>query len=287
MTREQAIKSARTGAFVAFGVCGLTAVISLYATRANVTEGSWSLFNDPTIIADILLSLICGFGLLRQSRAAAVIVFTWFVLSKIYQFVEYPSATAGGGLLIALVILFFFAKAIRATFRFHKLEKEQNPHYRTTSKWAYILGIPTGLIALVLIVFGFLTTTDILPSTNVISGQELSASDTTVLIDNLVVLPEERIEYFYSEGFLSIKEGGSVLTDKRVISYWQEDGTIQSSSITFEEVARIELIEQGNYLNDSVYKVFDNNGYWLVLWLSSESRGDITFIDALRQKIGN
>ena len=140
---------------------------------------------------------------------------------------------------------------------------------------------------LFLCVYGLLSVTNILPSSEVVSGQELSVSDTSLLIDNSIVFPNENIEYFYSEGLLSIKEGGSVLTDKRIIAYWQEDGTIQIESNPFFEISSIELIEEGNYLNNSVHKVFGNKDHWLLLILSTEKQGDIEFINALRQKVGD
>ena len=109
------------------------------------------------------------------------------------------------------------------------------------------------------------------------------------VVENNIIAPNERIKYFYSEGFLSIKEGGSILTDERVIVYWQkDDGAIERWWLPFGQIASVELTEEGNYLNDSTYRVtsFDNQ-YWLDLYLSFENRGDIKFVNALRKKVGN
>ena len=69
--------------------------------------------------------------------------------------------------------------------------------------------------------FGLMTMTGVLPSTEVVTGSKMNSKDVSLLIEKSVINQNEKIEYFYSEGFSSILEGGSILTNNRVIVYFQ------------------------------------------------------------------
>ena len=91
--------------------------------------------------------------------------------------------------------------------------------------------------------------------------------------------------------FFSVLAGGSILTTDRVILYLpDEDGDkeLEVYEIYFNDVAFVGLIEIGDFLNNSVYKI---NSYepdaWLQIALSTENKGDVKFIEALRSKIAN
>jgi len=82
----------------------------------------------------------------------------------------------------------------------------------------------------------------------------------------------------------SILEGGSVLTDDRVIMYFtNEDNELEIYELYFSEIATVELVSMGNMFNNSVYRVHSfNPDAWLEISLSAEKRGDIMFIERLR-----
>ena len=65
--------------------------------------------------------------------------------------------------------------------------------------------------------------TGTLPSIEVQAGGNVSQRDKDALISNAVVSKDDHIEYFYSSGFTSILEGGSILTDDRVILYQPDE----------------------------------------------------------------
>jgi len=76
--------------------------------------------------------------------------------------------------------------------------------------------------------------------------------------------------------------------NRTVVVYFQEDGELKVYGLPFQEIVSIDLIEQGNYLNNSIYKVRSfHEDAWIRLLLSAENRGDITFVEALRKKITN
>ena len=131
-----------------------------------------------------------------------------------------------------------------------------------------------------------MTMTGVLPSTEVQTGTKVLLSDRNALISNTIISKDDHIEYFYSVGVTSIMEGGTVLTNDRVILYFtDEDQKIQVYEIYFNDIVSIELIEMGNAMNDSIYKINSKKpDAWLQIPLSTENRGDIKFIEALRAK---
>ena len=127
------------------------------------------------------------------------------------------------------------------------------------------------------------------PPVEVIAGNSMRQSDRALLVQSGIILEDENVEYFYSDGLISIKERGSVLTNQRVIAYGpNEEGEIEVYALYFDAVGSVELVEQGNVLNPSVYKVTSTSGdSWLFIVLSTENGGHLKFIKGLQGRIGS
>lgn len=285
MNKTEAIKATKNGAIAASISGVLTLAMFLFATFSNAS-GIFGFWNDPTVIFDIFLIFACAYGIYKKSRFAAVLLFCYFIFAKIYFGIETGKVS---GLGIALIFLYFYGKAIQGAFVFHKIEKAENPDYKATPKWVLYTGIPILTIFIILIGIGLMTTPGVLPSTEVQPGTKVLHSDRGALISNNIILKDDHIEYFYSVGATSIMEGGTVLTNDRVILYYTNAmQKIEVYEIYFNDIVSIELIEMGNTFNDSIYKI--NSKYpdaWLKIPLSTENRGDMKFIETLRAKTKN
>jgi len=136
-------------------------------------------------------------------------------------------------------------------------------------------------------VLGVLVDTGYVPSERVLSADEVSDGDYQTLRDEGLLEQGEMVEYFFSEGILSIKEGGSILTNYRVIAYEQtEDDLIDYYSILNNEIVSVDLVEQGTATGYSVYQVNgvgDDN--WIYLYLPHEYGDGERFANAVRAKI--
>jgi hypothetical protein len=143
------------------------------------------------------------------------------------------------------------------------------------------------IIGAALMVVGLMTVTGVLPSTEVQIGTEISQSDRDLLISNDIIAKGDHIEYFYSTGLISILEGGSILTEDRVILYLPEDNKkIEVYEVSVNDISSIELVERGNAMNNSLYKINSRKpDAWLQIELSAENKGDVKFIEALRAKV--
>jgi len=283
MNREEAIKATHNGAIAACISGGLTLVFVLFALFSNDTN-RFSIWNDPSNFFDIILIFGCAFGVYKKSRFAAVLIFVYFIFAKIVIGIETGKFSGIG---IGLVFLYFYGKAIQGAFTFHKIEKAENPNHKSTPKWVYFAGIPTVIVFLCFAGFGLMSMTGVVPSTEVQPGAKISLKNKDILISNNIIAADDTILYFYSGGLTNLLEGGSVLTDDRVILYLNDENQeLQVYELFFKHITSVELIAMGNFMNDSIYKVNTNHpDAWLQLALSAENRGDVLFIEALRNKI--
>jgi serine/threonine-protein kinase len=108
-----------TRAWVAGAISGsLTLVLTLLAVSGTAQLGglnAWS-FLDVTLIFGLT------FGIYKKSRTCAVLMFIYYVGSKILQFVEYGSAGTGMG--FGIIFAIFFGMGVAGTFQYHAIKKE-------------------------------------------------------------------------------------------------------------------------------------------------------------------
>ena len=284
MDREKALKATRNGAIAAFISAFLTLGFLLIALKTDADEGFFGFLNDPVIFFDIIVILICAIGMLRRSRVAAIAIFVYFIFAKIFFLLETGKPT---GFAVALVFLYFYGKAIQGAFVYHRLEREASPEQKKGSRWKYYVGIPIVVLIFAIMGLGLLTMTSVLPSTEVLAGSRMHASDISALTEEGLIYPDEKVVYFYSSGFLSILESGNILTDNRVVVYIQgEEGGLEIYEMLFADITSVELIEQGDFLNDSIYEVSsDHDEMWLRLYLSTEGEGDQKLIEELKKRV--
>lgn len=283
MDREKAIKATRNGAIAAFISAFATLGLALIAISSKAGDGYLGYLNDPIIFFDVILIVICAVGMLKRSRVAAIAIFVYFIFAKIFFLFETGKPTGFG---MALIFLYFYGRAIQGAFVYHRLEREENPEQKKGSRWKYYVGIPIVVLTFIIMGFGLLTMTSVLPSTEVLAGSKMHSSDISALTEEGLIYPDEEIVYFYSDGFLSILESGNILTDNRVVVYTQEEGSLEIYEMLFADITSIVLIEEGSFLEDSVFEVRSaRDDTWLRLFLSTEGKGDAKFVEELKKRV--
>lgn len=280
MDKEKAIQATKTGAICACFSASMTLVIAIFAIRNN-SSGTIGIWNDPTVFLDVVVILILAYGMYRKSLTAAVVMFIYFLFAKIIMAMELGRPT---GIVLGLVFLYIFGKAIQGAYVLQKIEKAENPDYPTKSNRMKFFIITGVVILFSLMGVGMLTTTGTLTPTEVLEGKDLSKDYREALIKSDIIDSGDSIQYFYSEAFSSIEEAGSILTSDRVIMYLEDEKKDTAVyELYLEDITDVELIEAGNVLNDSVYRVYgDSREVYLTIVLSTENKGDVKFIEALR-----
>lgn len=279
MDMEKAEKAVRNGAIAGFIVAGMTTLIFMLA-MSGVGDGALDYWNDPLLFIDIVLAAGLSFGLLFRSRTCAILLFAYFLISKLVLIAETGQFQ---GIVLALVMLYFFGQAIRGTFAWHRIRQKEDPDYKPTGKLGYILmfsGILVGFLTLGLIVLSLLG-----PPTYVVDGIDLDQSDREILLAEGLIDPAEDILMYYSAGLFSIREDGSILTDRRVISYEETEDGLWVGAAPFGDIRKVEVVEQGDLLNDTTTLVTLYDGAQFYLVLSAENDGDKRFITELEKRL--
>ncbi len=282
MNLKEAEDSIKRGVYAGLIFGALVAGISLIAMSQG-DKGSLSYWDDPWMFAEVALILVITFGVSRKSRAAAIALFLYYLVSRVALMVELNTVPGVGGILFTIIFLFVFGKAIFGSFVYHRLRKIEDPEYKAVKLWMKIAAVPAVLVAalsLFLFVLGILG-----PPTVVVHGGELSIADQELLLAEDIVESDERIVYFYSPGLFSLLEGGSVMTDKRMIAYGESEGERYHLSTYFGEIENAEWYVRGGDFSDSVISITDSEGDVINLTVSAEAGGDQLFMDELQTRI--
>ncbi len=152
-----------------------------------------------------------------------------------------------------------------------------------------ILGSIVGVVVVALYGFSFLMDTGVVPSDRVQTHSEIADKHMDVLLTEGIIDQGEQIEHFYSEGLLSVREGGSILTDRRVIAYAEdENDELWIFEFAFAEIVSIEQVQEGTTFDYAVYLVNgEGEDNYLELWLPHENGDAARFVGALQAKIGH
>jgi len=113
---EDIRKDIRNGAIFALISCALTLGLTLYTVYVSQDDpfAAWN-FVDVGLIAAF------AFGIWRKSRVAATMMFAYFLFSKILELVDTGKP---GGILLTIAFAYYFYKAMRATYRYHRFLKQ-------------------------------------------------------------------------------------------------------------------------------------------------------------------
>ena len=93
----------------------MTLLLTVIAISGSSIAGysAWQLL-DVALVAGL------AFGIYRKSRACAVVMFIYFLISKILVVVE---TGQGSGLVLGAVFLYFYWQGVVGTFAYHRLVK--------------------------------------------------------------------------------------------------------------------------------------------------------------------
>ena len=281
MNKEKAFKATRRGGIAGFIIAALTSAITCYAISTEASTVPLSNFNDGWLFVDVAIYLFGSLMLFtRQSRVAAVMLLGFYLTNLVLGGIETNSFPIS---LPSLIFMYFFVTAAWGAFVFQNYRKQENPDKRM-SKLVIGLSVPVVMVVGLVMGLGVAVETGMIPSTEVVAGSKLRDRDIQRLRDNDIISSQETVAWFFSDGFLSILSGGSVLTDKHVISYSREGDEFLIDKFSVSEVAGVQLISAGDALNYSSYELKSSDGYYMELWLAGES-SDALFIDHLNKQV--
>lgn len=181
---------------------------------------------------------------------------------------------------LVIVILLFFARSKPNTDAPPELPATgKTPVFET--KTLRIFGVLAAIGIAALLVLGLLIQAGILPDTAVLRGNELSPTARGDLYEIGVLQETENVLFFYSGGFLSIKEDGNFFTESRVVSYSLVDEEFWLGEARFEEIEEIKFEKKQGFAADSIITIYPKTGEGFYLVVSNEDDKDEDFYAAL------
>jgi|GEM_PF-2706458 len=278
MDRAAATKATKAGAIAALISGIITTVIFLGAFLSNA-QGDFAYFNDPWIIIDIVLVFALAYFIFKNSRVAAVVMFFYFLLSKLVLGIELNNVAS---IPVSLAFLYFFGQAVRGAFAFHKIEKAENPNYSSPKKWVIISGSIVAAVLFILVGIGLLA-----PPVGVVAGEELAERFKKKLVSAEIIGENETISYFYTPAIMDVSAEGTLITDERIILYMpDENGAVSVYYLDLKDVRNIHEIQKGSFVDDSVYRIeTDEAEKWMQVPLSVDSDGHLLFVKDVEQVI--
>ena len=282
MNKEKAIGWIQESFYAAIFVLVITAGATIYSILSNTTEGTFRLWNDWSIIGDIAIIIVLAFFIKRKSRFAASTILIYFLISKIMLFSADLNNLRISSLITSLIFIFFFARGAYATFVYHKLERIENPDYKTPSKKGLFIGVP---IIIFFIVAGWLIA--VTPGTmEVMKSSEISAIIKNKLTEAEVTKKGDKIDFFYSYGISDIIEEGVVFTDEYLIYYITEEDKTKSYRLPYSNMKEIRLKEKGDYFNDTIIEInFKGSDNWIPVYLNTRLDRDMEVFNKIQSLI--
>jgi hypothetical protein len=268
---EQAKRYSRQAGFAAFLIGGSMTLLHLLAANISSQDPRSSYFADPWILIDIALIFLCGVGLLRCSRVAAIIMLIEYTLGMVDKALTLENINPISAIpAIAFVLL--LGRGAKGAFAYHRIRKEMDPDYKVKGKWLlWLFGMPVVGIALLIGTWCLLVELAVLPSTKILSGEEMATRHVELLESEGMIDKDETLLWFYSNGLFSILQDGNLITDKRIISYATEEEGFFASQAEFEMVDCVNVLEEDEY-GDVTFEVWCQDSETFVLWFPSDDK---------------
>jgi tetratricopeptide (TPR) repeat protein len=285
MEMRAAKRKVRIAGFFALVATIVGVGYTLYALVEQSDRGALALYNSPFALIDVVVSLLLTIGIWRFSRMAAVAFLLIYFLSRLYFALELGQ---GVGAAVVLIFAYFLWNGIRGAFAVHRLRKQEEGGYRATRAWHVLVAFPAVIAYLGVLIWLLSTTLGVLPSPNVVEGERFAPWNRNALESYGVLEEDEEIELFYSNSLTSIRKDGNIITDRRVISYAEdEDGEIQQQSADFLEISDARIVSPGNYFNPTIINVETINETKITIFAPTTRSGDWRILQRLKARIAS
>ncbi len=114
------------------------------------------------------------------------------------------------------------------------------------------------------------------------TGVQMSEKDVATLRAMNVVQPGEQIELFCASGTFSIKEGGVVLTDGRLVVYGSSGAP---RSVRLQDIEMIDFTPAESWIGDGHFTVVSEDGQVLTFTVDGMEKGDRLFHRTLERRV--
>jgi hypothetical protein len=204
-----------------------------------------------------------------QATALSVAFFTVITLSAIVDTLALP-------LLLLSAIL-----ALPLLNMVNRINHETPAAIAYNSSWSFRHFL-IAIIFLPLFVFTLGPEFGLLPSASVVRGEKLLAHDIKFMQRAGIIHPGEKVEYFYSDALLMIRNDGNGFTARQVFSYWVDNNDyFNVDTVEFDDIGDIKVTWASGFGDNTVVEVFRNDQSRVILYVSSIDSKDKLFVQHL------
>ena len=256
---------------------GITLLVILVAASGSTAFAELGV--DWWSLIDVVVILVLSFGLYKKSRICAVLLFVYFVFSKIILWAIVGSVR---GVLMAILFGYFFFQGIRGTFAKHSLSVQTIPESEGSRmpKWLWILGGSVTFVVVVLLSL-VMYVGIVGPGTEVAPGAQVPERFLSTIRALDLLEPGEQVKFFYSDALVNIEDGFYLFTERKVVVYKSEYEQ-PALILPFAEIKDMDIEFSGSTWEDSqVYLKLADDGV-VSFPVSSEGGGDKRFYEALK-----
>lgn len=233
-------------------------------------------------VLSLLFPGVGDFYLGHRSFAVLEVMVTAFLWVAIFLAALDPSMGAAA---VAIVGVFFFLLVhgidamVTAYIGRKGLIAETSG--RRVLRWYGIATLPPVIIAAGLGTVGA-AKAGLRPAASAVSGADLPEKHRKALIRAGHVTADEEIVYFYSNGRVSVLEDGNLVTDRRVISYELDAGSLWYESADYQDVVDLDSEFSLDPQDLTTITVEANDGRAFRLIVSPAGGRDTAFVTALQ-----
>ncbi len=230
------------------------------------------------------LSLWLGVRIRNGKYGAVPYVAGWMLVEIVFSIVTAPWYGGVGAVIFGVI-------AVSGLKGWFSRKKYGIAGAGRKKSWLLIgCGTVFGSALLALCAFGLLIEAGVFPDLKVVSGENLSSYHIQTLLERGILDKSDSIEYFYSYGLFSVADGGQFLTPTKLVIYEEIEGVLSVYELPYSKIDSVELVTQGDFLEDSLYLVYGNSkSEWeyVAMFLGVENGGDQVFIDRLNKHIAD
>jgi len=140
-------------------------------------------------------------------------------------------------------------------------------------------------LPLLLVIIG--SDTGLTAKDSVILGDKLYNHDLKYMQRKGIIKPGDKINYFYSDAFMFIRDDGNGFTERHVFSYWKEDGKLYIETASYNEIKDISITWSESFIDDTIVKIIRKDKSEFLLYVAKTNKKDKTFGRELKKRWQN
>lgn len=201
----------------------------------------------PNVIAGILLLV---YILLSMAQSGSYFVFSLFALPLLFvPYVQYIKT----------------------------INNEESILYKYNMNWSW-RQIPVLLFCAPLLVVSTLGSLYLIPSSEVEKGGRIWSHDLRFMQREGILSANEKVQYFFSNDFWSIRADGNGFTENRVFSYWNDNDQLSVEKADYSNIKNIEVQYGKAYADDTIITISRSDDSTFMLFLSGDKSKDRHFV---------